>query len=149
MDGAAHEALIDVIADALSVPTRNVTGARASPRATIRDCVLSTSYPVDRFTARFFLGLRFRAACDSLSRRHRITPPLLNVVVLGRDIPEQGLRLGDLGTVVALLAPTAFIVEFVAAFGATHALVTLTPSDIRAVADDDLVAVRPVSARAS
>ena len=59
------------------------------------------------------------------------------------------MRLGDLGTVVELLAPTAFIVEFVAASGATHALVTLTPSDIRAVADDDLVAVRPVSARAS
>ena len=30
-----------------------------------------------------------------------------------------------------------------------QALVTLSPSDIRAVADDDLVAVRPVSARAS
>ena len=82
VDGAAHEALIDVIADALSVPTRNVTGARASPHATIRDCVLSTSHPVGRFTARFFLGLGFPAVCDSLSRRHRITPPLLDIVFL-------------------------------------------------------------------
>jgi len=78
-----------------------------------------------------------------------MTPALLDIVVLARDLPEQGLRRGDLGTIVELHAPAAFIVEFVAASGATQALVTLTPSDIRAVADDDLVAVRPVSARAS
>ncbi|MSO45188.1 MAG: DUF4926 domain-containing protein [Acidobacteria bacterium] len=78
-----------------------------------------------------------------------MTPGLLDIVVLTRDFPDQSLRRGDLGTVVELHAPSAFIVEFVAASGATQALVTLTPPDIRAVADDDLVAVRPISARAS
>lgn len=78
-----------------------------------------------------------------------MTPALLDIVVLTRDLPEQRLRRGDLGTVVELLSATAFLVEFVAASGATQALVTLSSSDIRAVADDDLVAVRPTSARAS
>jgi hypothetical protein len=41
------------------------------------------------------------------------------------------------------------MVEFVAASGRTQALVTLGPSDIRAVADDDLVAVRPTASKAS
>ena len=78
-----------------------------------------------------------------------MTPALLDVVVLARDLPDQGLRRGDLGTVVELHSPAAFIVEFVAASGSTQALVTLAPADLRPVADDDLVAVRPVSARAS
>ena len=78
-----------------------------------------------------------------------MTPALLDVVVLTRDLPDDGLRRGDLGTVVEIHSPEAFIVEFVAASGSTQALVTLGPTDVRAVADDDLVAVRPVSARAS
>jgi hypothetical protein len=78
-----------------------------------------------------------------------MTPAVLDIVVLTHDLPDQGLRRGDLGTVVELHSPSAFMVEFVAASGAAQALVTLSPSDIRAVADDDLVAVRPVSARAS
>ena len=78
-----------------------------------------------------------------------MTPALRDLVVLTRDLPDEGLRQGDLGTVVELHSPSAFMVEFVATSGVTQALVTLSPSDIRAVADDDLVAVRPVSARAS
>ena len=31
-----------------------------------------------------------------------MTPALLDVVVLARDLPDQGLRRGDLGTVVEL-----------------------------------------------
>ena len=44
--------------------------------------------------------------------------------------------------------PDAFMVEFVAASGRTQALVTLGPADVRAVADDDLVSVRPLVAKA-
>jgi hypothetical protein len=44
-------------------------------------------------------------------------------------------------------APDAIGVEFVAASGRTQALVTLEPADIRQVADDDLVAVRPVGSK--
>lgn len=78
-----------------------------------------------------------------------MTPNLLDVVVLTRDVPAQGLKRGDLGAVVDLRGPDAFVVEFVAASGRTQALVTLGPSDLRAVADDDLVAVRPTASKAS
>ena len=78
-----------------------------------------------------------------------MTPKLLDVVVLTRDLPDQGLRQGDLGAVVDVLGPETFVVEFVAASGRTQALVTLTSGDVRSVADDDLVAVRPTAATAS
>ncbi len=69
----------------------------------------------------------------------------LDVVVLTHDLPAQGLRRGDLGAVVELYGPDAVGVEFIAASGRTQALVTLRPADVRAVNDDDLVAVRPSS----
>ena len=72
-----------------------------------------------------------------------MTPHLLDVVVLVRNLPAQGLQAGDLGTVVELLGSDAFEVEFVAASGRTQALVTLSAADIRPVGDDDLVSVRP------
>ena len=67
----------------------------------------------------------------------------LDVVVLTHDLPAHGLRRGDLGAAVDLYAPDAIGVEFVAASGRTQALVTLRPSDLRPVDDDDVVAVRP------
>ncbi len=67
----------------------------------------------------------------------------LDVVVLTRDLPAQGLRRGDLGAVVEIYGPESIGVEFVAASGRTQTLVTLRPDDLRPVADDDLVAVRP------
>ena len=69
---------------------------------------------------------------------------LLDTVVLTRDIPDAGLRRGDLGAIVEVHGPNAFEVEFVAASGWTQALVTLTGDDIRHVDDSDLVSVRPV-----
>jgi hypothetical protein len=71
------------------------------------------------------------------------------VVVLERDLPAHGLRRGDLGAVVEVHQPRAFVVEFVAASGRTQALVTLGPADVRPVTDDDLVSVRPLAAKAS
>ena len=67
---------------------------------------------------------------------------LLDTVVLTRDIPEAGLRSGDLGAIVELLAPDAMEVEFVAASGRTQALLTLHPEDVRDVGDRDVIAVR-------
>lgn len=69
----------------------------------------------------------------------------LDVVVLTRDVSAHGLRRGDLGAVVERYGPDAIGVEFVTASGRTQALVTLHLSDLRPVADDDLVAVRPAS----
>ena len=70
---------------------------------------------------------------------------LLDTVVLVRDIPRDGLRAGDLGTVVEIPTADKFDVEFVTASGRTTALVTLGASDVRAIADTDLVAVRTIA----
>ncbi len=67
---------------------------------------------------------------------------LLDTVVLDRDLPEQGLRRGDLGAVVDVLPPDGLEVEFVLASGKTQALVSLRVADVRAVAEGDLIAVR-------
>ena len=67
----------------------------------------------------------------------------LDTVVLLRDVPEAGLRAGDLGAVVHVYGPEALEVEFVTASGRTQALLTLETRDVRAVREDDLLAVRP------
>jgi len=67
---------------------------------------------------------------------------LLDTIVLQRDLPEHGLRQGDVGAIVEVNAPDVFEVEFVVASGRTQALLTIRATDIRAVADDDLLAVR-------
>jgi hypothetical protein len=69
---------------------------------------------------------------------------VLDTVVLERDVPEAGLRAGDLGAIVEMDDPNHFEVEFVAASGRTQALVTLSSDDIRHVNDTDLIAVRPL-----
>lgn len=71
----------------------------------------------------------------------------LDTVVLLRDVPEAGLRAGDLGAVVQVYgpvdAPEALEVEFVTLAGRTQALRTLGVGDVRPTAADDLPAVRP------
>ena len=67
----------------------------------------------------------------------------LDVVVLDRELPDHGLRKGDLGAVVEVYEPDGLEVEFVTASGKTEALLTLGLTDVRPVADNDLVAVRP------
>lgn len=66
----------------------------------------------------------------------------LDTVVLVRNLPPHGLRAGDLGAVVETYEPDGLEIEFVTASGRTGALVTLNVSDVRRVADNDLVAVR-------
>ena len=72
-----------------------------------------------------------------------MTYRVLDTVVLERDVPDHGPRRGDLGAVVEVYEPDGVEIEFVTASGRTAALVTLTARDVRPVADDDLVAVRP------
>lgn len=72
-----------------------------------------------------------------------MTYRVLDTVVLDRDLLNHGLRKGDLGAVVQVYEPDGLEVEFVTASGRTEALVTLNVRDVRPVADDDLVAVRP------
>ena len=68
---------------------------------------------------------------------------VLDTVVLDRDMPDHGLRRGDLGAVVEVYEPDGLEAEFVTASGRTAALVTLNARDVRPAADDDLVSVRP------
>lgn len=67
---------------------------------------------------------------------------LLDTVALVHDLPEKGLRAGDLGAIVEVYQPDGLEVEFVTASGLTEALVTLKASDVREVGDTDLIAVR-------
>ena len=69
----------------------------------------------------------------------------LDTVVLDKDLPDLGLRKGDLGAVVHAYEPDGLEVEFVTASGKTEALVTLNIRDVRPVMDSDLVAVRSFS----
>ena len=73
----------------------------------------------------------------------------LELVVLERDVPEHGLRKGDVGTVVELYKPDGLEVEFVTASGETGALITLKHSDVRHVAGGDLGGVRPFKKRSA
>ena len=67
---------------------------------------------------------------------------VLDTVVLAHDLPEDGLRAGDLGAVVEVYPPNGVEVEFVRASGRTKALLTLKTADVRPVAENDLLSVR-------
>ena len=70
----------------------------------------------------------------------------LDTVVLEIDLPDHGLKKGDIGAVVELYSGDAIEVEFVTASGHTQALLTLTPQQIRPVGPQDILAVRQLSA---
>ena len=50
---------------------------------------------------------------------------LLDVVALTEDLPAENLYRGQVGTVVEILAPDAFEVEFIDNQGQTYALLAL------------------------
>lgn len=66
----------------------------------------------------------------------------LECVVLAHDVPEHGLRAGDLGTVVEIYPDDGAEVEFVRGSGATQALLALSQRDIRKIDAHDLLAIR-------
>jgi len=64
-------------------------------------------------------------------------------IVLLKDIPEEGLQAGDVGTVVHVYRHgEAFEVEFMRLDGETVAVVTLPASHVRAVSNRDVTHVR-------
>ena len=67
---------------------------------------------------------------------------VLDTVVLVHDVPEHGLRAGDLGAVVEVYPDEALEVEFVRPSGGTKALVTLKDADVRPVTKTDVLSVR-------
>lgn len=74
---------------------------------------------------------------------------LLDTVALTHDIPESGLRRGDLGAIVGLRGPEDFEVELVAASGRTRPLLMLGSGDVRHVGDQDRIAVRSLASAGS
>lgn len=55
---------------------------------------------------------------------------LLSVVALLEDVPEKGLLRGQVGTVVEILAPGVFEVEFSDDAGRTYATIALLADQI-------------------
>lgn len=69
---------------------------------------------------------------------------LLQSVILERDVPEHGLRAGDVGTIVETYRPDGLEVEFMTVAGDTQAVVTLSEGDVREARPTDMLAVRPL-----
>lgn len=68
-------------------------------------------------------------------------------VVLLRDLPEEGLRAGDVGTLVerhpaAGQAPEGYEIEFFAANGETVAVASVPAESVRRATERDLLSVR-------
>lgn len=66
----------------------------------------------------------------------------LECVVLAHDVPEHGLKAGDLGTVVEIYSEGGLEVEFVRGSGTTQALLTLSEKDVRKIDRHDLLTTR-------
>ena len=69
----------------------------------------------------------------------------LESVVLATDLPKEGLKRGDIGTIV-LVHPgrKGYEVEFITLDGETIAVVSLSPSQIRSIGPKEIAHVRPV-----
>ena len=68
-------------------------------------------------------------------------------VVLLRDVPEEGLTAGDVGTVVHIHASGAgYEIEFMTLTGDTIAVASVKASSVRPVASRDVVHVRELAA---
>lgn len=55
---------------------------------------------------------------------------MLSVVALLEDLPEKGLRRGQVGTIVEILAPGVYEVEFSDDSGQTYASVALSATQL-------------------
>lgn len=66
-------------------------------------------------------------------------------VVLIQDMPEDGLAIGDVGTVVHVYPQgAAYEVEFMTLHGETVAIVTLEPTQVRPIRPADMSHVREI-----
>ena len=67
-------------------------------------------------------------------------------VVLTQDLPDVGLRTGDIGTVVHIHpGAEGYEVEFMTLAGETVTIVTLLPPQLRPIARRDLAHVRELT----
>jgi hypothetical protein len=68
----------------------------------------------------------------------------LETVILTEDLPEHGLRRGDLGTVVLVHGTQGYEVEFMTLDGETVAVTSLFPHQVRPVARREIAQARPI-----
>ncbi|HEX3937452.1 MAG TPA: DUF4926 domain-containing protein [Xanthobacteraceae bacterium] len=70
----------------------------------------------------------------------------MDLAVLKRNLPDEGLAMGDVGTIVLVHQQGAgYEVEFTTLSGDTVAVVTLDASDVRPVEAREIVHARAVS----
>ena len=69
----------------------------------------------------------------------------LEIVVLTHDVPSSGLRAGDVGAVVHRYPAVGYEVEFVSGAGTTLAVLTLCEDDLRPLAAEEILHVRPLA----
>ena len=69
----------------------------------------------------------------------------LDSVVLNVDLPEHGLRRGDVGTVVLEHGDRGYEVEFVTLDGETIAVATLLRDQVRAIQPGEIPHARAVT----
>ena len=70
----------------------------------------------------------------------------LEIVALTRPVPEYGLAVGDVGTVVMVYdGGKGFTVEFMTVKGKTIAIVTLDADAVRPVEEREIVNARQVA----
>ncbi len=79
-----------------------------------------------------------------------MTIAALSQVALSRDLPQHGLRRGDIATVVEVLPATrasngqeGYVLEVFNAIGETIAVVTVPAADVEALRASEVLTVRP------
>ena len=71
----------------------------------------------------------------------------LDDVILEEDLPEYGLKQGDIGTVVLVhKGGEAYEVEFMTLDGDTIAVMTLLAAQVRPVGEDEIAHARALAA---
>lgn len=68
----------------------------------------------------------------------------LDSVVLSCDLPEHGLKHGDVGTVVLVHPGGGYEVEFMALDGETLAVVSLREDQLRPIGRREIAHARPI-----
>jgi hypothetical protein len=68
----------------------------------------------------------------------------LDTVVLTDDLPEHGLKRGDIGTVVLLHGQTGYEVEFMTLDGETIAVISLASNQVRPIRRREIAQARLV-----
>ena len=126
--------------------------------AKLHGYLLSATHPVGRFKARIFGRLGYGAGqwgqleADLRSQHLPEDARLVAMTEYGQKYEIRAILTGPIGQ-ADLLVSVWFVrvgedsPRFVTASGRTQALVTMKETDVRAVADNDLVAVRQATIR--